>query len=1011
MTAAGTRALRDRSGTPAYADVFVGRKAELHQLRAAFDACVSGRGSVTALAGEPGIGKTALCDRFGAQASALGAALMLGHCRERQTCREPYAPFVEIFRRWDSYRDPPLLRAQGEVGAHDLTPLVPELADQLEVDPRTADTPENQRWRMFDAVASCLTSASVQRPIVLILEDIHDADDATLDLLLHIARTIHSSRILMIVTYRDISVDQQPLFSRTLAELRRSVSFRHVQMQGLSTSDVHQLYQSVRGSTLPMSWAETVHRRTEGNPLFVQEVVRNLVAGSGWSERPKHLEDLNQSIPESLREVIANRLGGLSASTRRILSIASSIGIELPLALLRRIIDTNDEDLYKALAEAIHARVLDEEAGPGTIRYRFSHALYRQHFYESVLAPRRWALHRSVAQALKDQYANALEEHAADLAYHLAQSSDPADLSQAVHYSAIAAQRALQTYAFGDAARLLENAIQLQAVVAPADRSEQFDLLLQFGEALIPAGEPLRVVNTVAVQALALAEQLDDARRASRACQLAIEAIARAGGASLERTPAARDWAARADQYAAPESLERIHADIAMASYLVLVGDEPRANRLFERALDLSRHIANVETQFRAAGKLLLWTNSPDRLSRLLAVLEEFSARPRTAVRHTTMGEFHYVAMLTFLREADRDRLEAAGNELISLAERIHDAGLICWPYSFRIIMGTLDGRFADARDAAQQLIEQSDAFGIGALGRTQSYYWSVRARMYSGVIEDAEADAFISTSGAELLLGPLRVQRGQRYLARAALLRFLEHRPRRTAAGETRLVKLSACLETAVLLGERAAASQLVPLLAPAAACVADYALVPVARLLGEAALLAGESAEAIARFELALDVASQLGFRPEIAIAHLGLAQAKLATTSAHERSEALAHLDIAIAEFRALGMLPALERASAFLKVAESSRQRGTSRTAVIEADSPRIGSGLTPREVEVASLLAAGMTNGQIAETLVITQATAEVHVKRVLSKLELKSRWQVAVWAAEHGLSAAVQKRT
>jgi DNA-binding CsgD family transcriptional regulator len=282
---------------------------------------------------------------------------------------------------------------------------------------------------------------------------------------------------------------------------------------------------------------------------------------------------------------------------------------------------------------------------------------------------------------------------------------------------------------------------------------------------------------------------------------------------------------------------------------------------------------------------------------------------------------------------------------------------------------------------------------------------------MYSGVYEDAEADAFLGDNGAEILLGPLRVQRGQSYLARRALLSFLDKRPSGSAEDETRVVQLAVCLETAVLLGECAVASQLVLLLEPAAACVADYSLVPIARLLGQAALLAGESAEAIAHFELALDVASRLGFRPEIAIAHLGLAQAKLATASARDRSEALEHLDIAIPEFRAMGMLPALERALAFLNVAESSHQRGVSSTAIIETDSARIVSGLTPRELEVVSLLAVGMTNGQIADRLVITRSTAEVHVKRILSKLGLKSRWQVAVWATERGLGPHLARKS
>jgi DNA-binding CsgD family transcriptional regulator len=960
---------------------------------------------VITIAGEPGIGKTTLCDQLGAHASALGGRVFNGHCYERQMCPEPYAPVVDVLRQlaWN--------RPELGAGAHDLGRLLPDLVDQFDFQPATSDSPEVERWRLFSVVASVVQAASRLQPLVLIVEDLHDADDATIDLLVHLARNSETSRVLLIGTYRDTGIEGAQSLSRALAELHRLPSFSHLQLLGLTVSEVHRLYRLIRGSEVPLTSAVALYDRTEGNPLFVQEVARHLASWSAerymGSSTSRHPLGLNASIPNSLRGVIESRLTSLGGTTRNVLSTAATVGIEFPLHLLRGIGGFDDEVLSHVLEEGIRARVLREAPRPGSINYRFAHALFRECLYEDLPAPRRWAFHRQIAEALEREYASTLDEHAAELAYHLAHSSEPPALARAIEFCAVAARRAFQIYAFSDAVRLLEDALQIHASIAPADHSGRLNLLLQLAEALIPAGEPRRVVDQVATQALPLAEELGDRGRASLTCQLALEAVTRAGGSSLERTPLARDWAVWACQYAAPDTIDRVNADLALANYLVLVGPESAANRLFDRALALSRRLGDPDTQFRSAWKLLLWTASPRRRERLLALTEEFGARERSGVKHGTLAEVYSASLLTYLREGDRARFEATERELVALAERIHDAGLLWRPLAFDIVVRTLDGHFTGALDAAKRLIEVADSLGMGGLGRTQAYHWEMRARMCSGLFENPEADAFLIATGAEILLGPLRIARGQGTVARAALHRFLESRDIGSDEDESRLWKLAICLETAVLLEEHDTASVLVRRLAPVAGCVADFTLATVARLLGDAALLAGDSAEARGQFERALEVASRLSFRSEIATAHLRLAQVKLAAPSAHVRAEALHHLDSAIPEFQALHMLPMLQRALALRATADPAgpphRSKEHRAPVPTESGNRRAAGLLTAREREVASLLASGMSNSDIAEALVITQSTAEVHVKRILSKLGLKSRWQAAVWATDHGL--------
>jgi predicted ATPase len=327
----------------------------------------------------------------------------------------------------------------------------------------------------------------------------------------------------------------------------------------MNADEVRRMLENATGQDLPWRLAEVVQRQTEGNPFFVQEVIRYLVEeGLLTRERGRWRETrdtpVEMSIPEALRDVISKRLSRLGPECNRLLSIAAVIGREFRLEVLQKVAGLPDEVLVSTLEEAKKAAVVEERIGVGaTVNYRFAHAFFRQTLYEKIIAPRRIRLHQEVAKALEELHANRLEEHSVELAEHFSHSSDLSDLAKAVSYGEMAAHHAVSVYAYSEAVRLLEQALKIQEVLDPEDKAKRCDLLLALGDALVTGGEPRRVVDIEAPAAFSLAEAIGDTARAARVCILAMEALTHHGAAEMYATPEYAQWAERADYYGKPE--------------------------------------------------------------------------------------------------------------------------------------------------------------------------------------------------------------------------------------------------------------------------------------------------------------------------------------------------------------------------------------------------------------------------------------------------------------------------
>ncbi len=970
---------------PLYRRTFVGRENELSQLKSAFDGALSGQGGLVMVVGEPGIGKTALCEQLATYATLRGGKTLVGHCYEEGSLSLPYLAFVEAMRSYVLAREPDALRSELGTGAADVARIVSEVRDKINVelrpssDPSTGSgqAPEDDRWRLYQSISGFLKNASTVQPLLIVLEDLHWADRGTLDLLVHVARNFAGTRLLIIGTYRDVEVDRSHPLSSSLAELRRGSTFGRVLLRGLTPDEVQRMLNAITGQELRWALAEGIHRQTEGNPLFIQEVVRYLVEegfiqreGDRWVGRWRSTGEQppEMRIPEGLRDVIGKRLSRLSPECNRLLSIAAVIGRDFRLDTLDAVGSIPEEEALGKLEEALKVGVLEEQARVGGVQYRFAHAFFRQTLYEELSAARRLRLHQQVARALEIQYQGRVADHAAELAEHFTQSTDPADLQKAVSYGETAAQRATSVFDYGEAARLLERAIDVQEVLDPDDRAKRCDLLLALGDALMPAGEPQRAAGEVSEEAFTLAEALGDRERASRACRTALTALRQYGAAAITTTAVYRGWAERGDRYAAPDSVDRVYVDVEMSFIAGADRQWGQGRTLKAKSLELARRLGDVDALWYAAFGILGGPgyNTPDHYHELLELTEEFAQRPRAGVSARTLGMVLRYCGLHMLASAERRRAEELWQEANTLAERTQEPRGLIQSIGGEAVLATLDGRLDAALQAGEHVVSRAEELGSPILGLQFRTTFTLPALLYLGRAEDAlnQLSQAAQMAGTEVF--------GLQRAARVVCLAMLDRRAEaQIALQESRLLfgidqpdpdndvpmsLLVGLCHAAVLLGDRETASLTAQRLIPVAAVAFGIGgTSSVARLLGGAAALLGEPEQARAYYHQALEVCAKIRFRPEIALTHLQLAELLLEEAekpapfgrvpsplrgegqavagsvrdegetqqaTAHGstgspraeelRREAMEHLDFAIAEFREMKMQPSLERA---------------------------------------------------------------------------------------------------
>ena len=406
------------------AAALVDRQRELGELKAALEDALSGKGRLVLLAGEPGIGKTRTALELATYARLRRAQVLSGRCYESEGA-PPYWPWVQAIRAYVRERDPEQLRSELGAGAAEIAALVSDVRERLpDLEAQTPpEDPSQARFRLFDAIAAFLKSAAHNQALVLVLDDLHWADTDSLALLEFVARELAGTRVLVVATYRDAELSRGQPLSATLAELTREHLTERILLRGLSKEDVGRFIEVTAGISPPTRLVEVVHTQTEGNPLFVTEVVRLLVqegelTAAGLDER----ESWSVGIPESVRDVIGRRLERLSERCNQTLTVAAVVGREFGFDALSRLVDdVSDDRLLDVLEEALAARVI-EELPRALGRYQFTHALMQEVLAQELSTTRRVRLHAEIAEALEELYGAGAETHAAELAHHFGEA-------------------------------------------------------------------------------------------------------------------------------------------------------------------------------------------------------------------------------------------------------------------------------------------------------------------------------------------------------------------------------------------------------------------------------------------------------------------------------------------------------------------------------------------------------------------------------------------------------------
>jgi DNA-binding SARP family transcriptional activator/tetratricopeptide (TPR) repeat protein len=889
---------------PAPRTVFVGRDRELAELVGGLEDAFAGRGRLFLLVGEPGIGKSRLAEELIAHARARGARVLVGRCWEAGGA-PAYWPWVQSLRAYVRDGDPAALRSQLGPGAADLAQIVPELRQRLPDLPELPSSgSEGARFRMFDACAQFLCNASQGRPIVLVLDDLHAADASSLLLLQFLARELGSSRLLVLGASRDVDpIPGQPL-TEMLAEVAREPVTRRLSLGGLRDRDVARYVELTAPEMASAGLLTALQEETEGNPLFVGELVRLL---SAEGTRPAPTDEVRLAIPESVREVIARRLTHLSQACRRVLGLASAVGREFELDVLARAADLSEEELLDTLDEAMAARVVSEVPG-APARLRFAHVLIRDTLYDALTSARRIRLHRVVVEALESLRGAEPGPHLAELAHHSMLGSD---YGKGLRYASSAADWALALLAYEEASRLYQTALHVLELSRPRDDRARCELLLALGEVEARAG------NSTAAKK-AFLDAVDLARRLGLSRELARAAAGYAGriiwvraGADDRLVPLLEEGLA-----ALPDDDLELRARL-LARLAGALRDErtrDRRDALSSEAIKLARRAGNPDVLAYALSGRGHAVIAPDTVAECLALgseLREVAARSGDRERVVAGYGLRIMARLMAgeVSEAEVD-VAAASRVADDLRQPVQ-----LWDVrSTQAMLALATGKL----DEAQELVAEALALGERAVPEAAIPIYQLQRYTladFRGRLEEVEpatrdvVDKHPLRPVFRCALAHVHARLGRLSEARRTLDDLTRDDCLALPFDQEWLYAMSLLAETSALASDVGSAAILHRLLVPwatfNAADTAEGIRGSVSRYLGLLATTLGRWEQAELHFEDALAKNARMGVRPWLAHTQLDYARTLLARDDASDRERALELLADARATYRDLGM----------------------------------------------------------------------------------------------------------
>ncbi len=441
----------------------VGRSGELTALREHWVYAQDGHGHLVLISGEPGIGKTRLAGELVTYAHLNRALVLQGACYEYEATT-PYLPLIEALRDWVQAQPTDALRSQLDSMAAELAKLAPEIEARLgPLTPNPPLEPDQERMRLFDHVARFLQALASVNGVLLFIDDMHWADQGTLALVHYLLRRLRNERLLILGAYREVELDRAHPLAAALVEWNRERLATRIQLGRLTRDECGALLAAMLGQeSVSPDFAQAIYRETEGNPFFIEEVIKSLVEQGQISRQDgtwQFQEIADLAVPQSIKEAIGRRLNQLSAQSIEVLQRAAVLGktfgfTELAAALEKTTEPSpqREDRLLDALDEALDAQLIRASVGEA-----FTHDKIREVLYEELNPVRRRRLHQRIGEGLEGLYEGGpIEAHVQDLAYHFLQSGD---FQRGLGYALRAAEQAKKLYAYDVASSYYQQAI------------------------------------------------------------------------------------------------------------------------------------------------------------------------------------------------------------------------------------------------------------------------------------------------------------------------------------------------------------------------------------------------------------------------------------------------------------------------------------------------------------------------------------------------------------------------
>lgn len=699
--------------------VFVGRKRELRLFQSFLKKADAGYGSVVLIEGEPGIGKTRLAEEVAKCAWADGMEVAWGRCCEGEGA-PAFWPWIQLLRSLAARHHRPELELLGSLatGPAELVQILPQLREfgaELgePAEPLNAD---HARFRVFDSVTLLLKKLAERRARVLILEDVHWADHLSLRLLEYLGSQVADARLVLVATYRDAEVPRQAVLRNTLAALARASYCERFVLEGFTPEDISELVARSAGGRPADSLVSALHAQTEGNPFFVGEVVRLLVA-SGEADAKLDALPHPLRIPDTVRDVIQRRLDLLSAECRSVLATAAVVGLEFGLQVLLRVNTDLTKPVLSLIDEAIEIRIV-ARVPYGVGRYRFVHVLIQQTIYESLTEQDRARLHSAVGDALELEGIRPQEPaaHSALMAHHYFRGLPYANAEKAFFWAITAAAHASHTSAHERAVEHYQKAVAALGFT-DADGSRRCDLLLSLGEAQNRAGEisPARHTFRVAAQ---LARERGLTEQFSRAA-LGFGGVLPAAAADTELVGLLEEAISMCGERLSPSHAK---ARAALSIAIHFHGDYARRLRLAEQAVEMARTLNDSSAELLAFEALHYAFLKPSGLLRRIEIGRQMAFLAERVGDAEAAFRVRQRLGVDLLELGDTAGFNEAVNYLEYLAAKLRQPRYETHCLLYRAMRALIFGRFDEADKLALEALQLAERIGDE---RAKSSFWA----------------------------------------------------------------------------------------------------------------------------------------------------------------------------------------------------------------------------------------------------------------------------------------------